>query len=371
MLAWEGAILAGAFLVAIAHVAASAYMMERFDERTRRTSLVRYYQQRTELAAEAVRHLQESIDYYSRHTAAVERQLECSTAGSRECRRRLAERRRQLEAEVTASLAGGGSGGGGGGPLAAALAPCRALYLRWQLDRWRRELEHWDAGAHHLEQSLAHDQRLVNTARDKLRSLVRELRKEATTYDTLYSRLQAWRNYSCRTVVFSGGGQLPTILPELGLYGSAEEPRRRHRGGQGTDSAADGDGDGNKDDVADGDGCNTDVTASGGVCEVGGGGGGGGGAGGTESSGSAVIWCWTMQIYTPRWMDDDDDAGLDLLSSTPRGAEAPGDREEDDYDDDDDEEEEEGEGGEHGAGGSGGLPGFLAELWGLGGTHRS
>ncbi len=35
LLAWEGAIVAGAFLAAIAYVAANAYMMERFDERTR------------------------------------------------------------------------------------------------------------------------------------------------------------------------------------------------------------------------------------------------------------------------------------------------------------------------------------------------
>ncbi|GFR42069.1 hypothetical protein Agub_g2890, partial [Astrephomene gubernaculifera] len=65
LLAWEGALVAGAFLTAIAHVAASAYMMERFDERTRRTSLIRYYQQRCALAEEAVRDLQTSISHYS------------------------------------------------------------------------------------------------------------------------------------------------------------------------------------------------------------------------------------------------------------------------------------------------------------------
>ncbi|GLC37351.1 hypothetical protein PLESTM_000574400 [Pleodorina starrii] len=170
LLAWEGAIVAGAFLAAIAHVAAGAYIMERFDERTRRTSLARYYQQRTELAAEAVTSLQASIAYYSRHAAAVERQLNSSTAAARECQRRVAERRRQLEQELAAGLGLGSTGGGssGGGPLAAALAPWRSLYVRWRLDGWRRELERLDREARELERSLQHDQLLVDQARDKV-----------------------------------------------------------------------------------------------------------------------------------------------------------------------------------------------------------
>ncbi|GIL77027.1 hypothetical protein Vretifemale_6598 [Volvox reticuliferus] len=170
LLAWEGAIVAGAFLVAIAHVAASAYMMERFDERTRRTSLVRYYQQRAELAAEAVRHVQDSIAYYSRHAAAVERQLECSNAAARECRQRLLERRRQLEKELAAALgreARPSGSGGGGGALASVLAPWRAIYVRLRLDGWRRELEGMDREAGHLEQSLQHYHRLAEQARNK------------------------------------------------------------------------------------------------------------------------------------------------------------------------------------------------------------
>ncbi|GIL58644.1 hypothetical protein Vafri_13648 [Volvox africanus] len=337
LLAWEGAIVAGAFLVAIAHVAAGAYMMERFDERTRRTSLVRYYQQRTELAAEAVRHVQESIAYYSRHAAAVERQLECTNAAARECRERLLERRRQLEKELVAGLgreAGPSGSRGGSGAAASVLAPWRAFYVRLRLDGWRRELEILDREVDQLEQSLQHDQRLAEQARNKLRSLAKELRREAATYEALHARLSAWRSYSCRSVVFSGGAQLG--LPGLSWQGESQQhgDRRRAAGIAGI----------HKEDV-EGGGPRGDGDKDGDSLKW-----------GSSRTGSSeqVLWSWTMQVYTPAWMSDEE--GFD--PPPPRG-EAPGDRDDDDEDEDEGDSKDE---SELGKSGEGDIGKFLSEV---------
>ncbi|GLI59620.1 hypothetical protein VaNZ11_001485 [Volvox africanus] len=336
LLAWEGAIVAGAFLVAIAHVAASAYMMERFDERTRRTSLVRYYQQRTELAAEAVRHVQESIVYYSRHAAAVERQLESTNTAARECRQRVLERRRQLEKELAAGLgreAGPSDSVGGSGTLASVLAPWRVFYVRLRLDGWRRELESLDREAGQLEQSLQHDQRLAEQARSKLRSLAKELRREAAAYEALHARLSAWRSYSCRSLVFSGGAQLG--LPGLSWPGGSQQHGdRRAPGIEGIHKedveggAARGDGDKDEDALN-------------------------WGSSRTNSS-EQMLWSWTMQVYTPAWMGDEES----FDPPPPRG-EAPGDR------DDEEQEDEEGDNtgeNELGKWEEGGIGEFLSEV---------
>ncbi|GIL77028.1 hypothetical protein Vretifemale_6598 [Volvox reticuliferus] len=164
--------------------------------------------------------------------------------------------------------------------------------------------------------------------RRQLRSLAKELRREAAAYEALHARLNAWRSYSCRSLVFSGGGQLG--LPGLSWQGESQRHRGRQAAGiedihkEDVEGGGEARGDGNRDEGA------WSRRSS------------------TSSSGQ-VLWSWTMQVYTPSWMDDDE--GFD--PPPPRGK-APGDSDDEEAGNSKDE-------GELGKIREGGIGDFLSE----------
>ncbi|GIL58645.1 hypothetical protein Vafri_13648 [Volvox africanus] len=168
----------------------------------------------------------------------------------------------------------------------------------------------------------------------QLRSLAKELRREAATYEALHARLSAWRSYSCRSVVFSGGAQLG--LPGLSWQGESQQhgDRRRAAGIAGI----------HKEDV-EGGGPRGDGDKDGDSLKW-----------GSSRTGSSeqVLWSWTMQVYTPAWMSDEE--GFD--PPPPRG-EAPGDRDDDDEDEDEGDSKDE---SELGKSGEGDIGKFLSEV---------
>ncbi|KAG2495350.1 hypothetical protein HYH03_006619 [Edaphochlamys debaryana] len=342
LLAWEGAIVAGAFLTAIAGVAAGAYMMERFDERTRRTSLIAYYRQRVELSEDVVRDLQASLAFLSQHAQAVHQRAEASRGAAAACRQRLAARRGALEGELAGAgawvlreLGGGGGGGGGGGAGKGAgggggawrglTAPWRRVAAQRQLAAWREELEAMDREASHAEESLALAEAMERAAGVRLRRLVSQLRSEAAAHDRLAARLAAWRAYSCRTGLLSASGELWVVPWWWGW-------RRPGEGGGGSGAAGAAEAEAG----AQGAAVAVEVEAV-------------GAAGAAQEAAGVSRWNWSVEVTTPAWMDEDDCV---LAPGAPvHGEEGEG---RDGGEEGDGEEEGEGDGGGEGEGEEGG-----------------
>ncbi|KXZ44709.1 hypothetical protein GPECTOR_63g36 [Gonium pectorale] len=281
MLAWEGAILAGAFLGAIGLVAAGGYMLERSEQRTRTECAL------TPLLVPPRPHApQSSLAYYRRHSELVARQLAASSAATEACRRRAAARRADLEAELAGwrSHREGAKGGdwrgwAGSLPLAGA---ARDMYVRWRLQRWQRELQ--------------------------LSALAAALTHQASERAALADRLSRWSAYRCRS----------TLLRASGTLWTSRNGGGGRTGGEGKGGGGDGDGGGDRRQQPErapgssttaaggheGNGERGQIGSTEGGASDGAGGGNGGGV--EEGTGGERCWCWSLEVHLPAWMSEED-----------------------------------------------------------------